>query len=307
MRLIDSQHNGGETDPGRRGDGEALGFSVVIPTFNRPRQLAGCLAALSQQEHPRDRYEVLVVDDGTPPSVGVVGVVDSFRSALNVRIIVQHRAGPAAARNRGARQASLEYLAFTDDDCRPRPGWLKAYSLRFRSTGVRTAGGNTVNAVHRNYLSDASQLLVQYITEYYGRKGEPFFASNNLVVERALFMELGGFDTRFPLAGGEDRDFSHRCTLDGHPPVYVEDALIDHHHALTWRSFMKQHFNYGRGAATFHEIRRQRSGCGHRIEPVKFYADLVRYPHAVPDTVGRPGLVSLSLILAQAANATGYF
>ncbi len=43
-------------------------FSIVIATHNRPRQLAECLAALASLDYPRDRFEVIVVDDGSPTS-----------------------------------------------------------------------------------------------------------------------------------------------------------------------------------------------------------------------------------------------
>jgi len=61
--------------------------------------------------------DVVIVDDDSPTAP--VEIVDSFHNQINVRLVVQTRAGPAAARNTGAANATGEFLAFTDDDCAP--------------------------------------------------------------------------------------------------------------------------------------------------------------------------------------------
>src|SRR5512137_1175434 len=96
--------------------------SVVIPTFRRPAALRRCVEALARLDYPRDRLEVLIVDDGG----GGVSNLDlgELPRDLQVRVVEQENRGPASARNRGAREAEGELLAFTDDDCRPRPSWL---------------------------------------------------------------------------------------------------------------------------------------------------------------------------------------
>jgi len=58
-------------------------FSIIVPTYNRPRQLADCLAALARLDYARDRFEVVVVDDGS--STPLEGVTAGFRPALLVR------------------------------------------------------------------------------------------------------------------------------------------------------------------------------------------------------------------------------
>jgi len=110
-------------------------FSVIVPTYERAGQLSVCLHALACQSYPRDHFEVLVVNDGSeaPPEA----VVDCFRDKIDVTLLTQPHAGPAAARNNGAERARGEFLAFTDDDCRPAPNWLKALAGRFDTTSTR--------------------------------------------------------------------------------------------------------------------------------------------------------------------------
>ena len=93
-------------------------FSVVVPTYERPARLAACLRSLARLGYPRERFEVLIVDDASarPP----LEAIEQFRDALDLKLLEQTKnAGPAAARNLGARHASGEFLAFTDDDCEP--------------------------------------------------------------------------------------------------------------------------------------------------------------------------------------------
>src|ERR1041384_7781769 len=97
-------------------------FSVVIPTYNNPQQLADCLQSLAEMKYSSDHFEVVVVDDGS--NVSPEPVVNSFLNRLHVTLVTQKNAGPAAARNAGAQVARGKFLAFTDDDCRVSPDWL---------------------------------------------------------------------------------------------------------------------------------------------------------------------------------------
>ncbi len=268
-------------------------FSVIVPTHNRPRQLRDCLTALAQQEFPRDQYEVIVVDDGSEPPVEVPDGVTLLR---------QPNAGPAAARNAGARAARGEWLAFTDDDCAPSPGWLAALAAEARCM----AGGRTVNALRENCYAEASQLLIEYLYGYYNADPQQarFLTSNNFALPAAEFRALGGFDTALRRAAGEDRDLCDRWLAAGHAMIYVPGALVEHAHELTLRGFWRQHFQYGRAAFYFHQQRARRGAGRMRMEPVGFYLRLLRYPFGrAPESFRQAALLALS----QAANALGYF
>src|SRR5271170_7752963 len=104
-------------------------FSIVVPTYNRPRQLAACLAALARLDYPRDRFHVVVVDDGSASPMDTV--IAAFRDRLDIECHRQANSGPGPARNRGARSAKGRILAFTDDDCAPHSDWLKTLAARY--------------------------------------------------------------------------------------------------------------------------------------------------------------------------------
>jgi GT2 family glycosyltransferase len=280
-------------------------FSVIIPSRDRPVRLAHCLTAVATLDYPRDRFEVIVVNDGgeTPEKV-----VDVFRERFEVKLITQSHAGPATARNTGAARASGPFLAFTDDDSGPASDWLQALSVRFAQKPDSIIGGRIINGLPQNPYSTASQLLIDYLYAYFHAASSPlsFFTSNNLAVRTEQFRKVGGFDGSFPGAAGEDRELCDRCQHHGIGMIYAPEAIVYHMHELTLRSFWRQHFSYGRGASRFHSIRAaRRQLTGVRLEPARFYLNLIRYP--VMAAQRRRTLLSLLLVVSQAANAAGFF
>ena len=115
--------------------------SVVVPTHERPAFLRTCLDCLARLDYPRERFEVVVVDDG-----GRTPLVGEFRELLEIVAVSRSRGEPAAARNTGAERARGALLAFTDDDCRPGPEWLRRLAERFTREPERAIGGRVVNA-----------------------------------------------------------------------------------------------------------------------------------------------------------------
>lgn len=282
-------------------------FSVIVPTYQRAASLARCLDALGAQTLERDRFEVIVVDDGSaePPRAAI----ERARSggALDVRLIEQANAGPAAARNAGANAARGAYVVFTDDDCRPDAGWLgalEAMAARHPGCGV---GGRVVNALGDGLYSTASQLLIEFLYEYYNvdETGGRFFITSNLAMPTRTFRQIGGFDTSFPLAAGEDRDLCDRWREAGLRMVYCDEAIVHHAHALSIRSFCRQHFNYGRGAFHLHRARARRGEGPLRVEPANFYTRLVGFPLGRVEGVRAVALSAL-MALSQAVYVSGY-
>ena len=281
-------------------------FSVVIPTYARARQLTACLQSLVRLDYACDRFEVIVVDDGS--ETPAEAVVAAFRDRINVTLLTQRHAGPAMARNTGAARARGEFLAFTDDDCAPAPEWLQALAECFAATPDRLIGGRTLNALPHNPYSTASQLLIAYLYTYYNACPDQarFFASNNLALPARRFQALGGFDTTYTRTAAEDRELCDRWLQHGYRMTYAPEALVYHAHALTFRGFWRQHFNYGRGAFRFREARAYRGQQRMRIEPLSFYVDLLRYPFS--RARGRRALLLAGLLLlSQVAHAAGFF
>ncbi|MBW4517920.1 MAG: glycosyltransferase family 2 protein [Timaviella obliquedivisa GSE-PSE-MK23-08B] len=281
-------------------------FSIVIPTYNRPERLTTCLQSIAQLNYPCDRFEVIVVDDGSEAPLS--STVSEFEPQIQITLIRQTNAGPASARNTGANHAAGRFLVFTDDDCCVAPNYLEALEQYFTSAPDRLVGGQTLNALPDNLFSTASQTLINYLYCYYNAKsdGAFFFASNNFAMPTEQFRSLGGFSTAFSLAAGEDREFCDRWLHHGYQMSYAPEVKIYHAHKLTLRSFWRQHFNYGRGAFCFHQVRADRLQTGIKVEPFSFYSKLFSYPFAVALPDQAVSLVML-LFVSQVANVAGFF
>lgn len=280
-------------------------ISVIIPSYDRNGQLAEALAAFTRQTYPRERFEIIIVNDGHAEPLAPY--LEPYRENLTLKLIRQENAGPAVARNTGAAQAQGDIFAFTDDDCRPDPKWLSDLAAVFYQFPRCAIGGRTVNVLVENHYSTASQLLVSYLYQYFNAKrpGAQFFTTNNLGVPAHLFWQIGGFHPGMPLAAGEDREFCDRWLYHGFEMQYAEQAVVNHAHPLNFVSFLKQHFRYGRGACLFHLIRSQRNEDGIQLEPLSFYIQLLIYPWRIK--IERKRLIlALLLTISQAANAMGF-
>lgn len=273
-------------------DQGAMSWSVIVPTRGRPEQLRRCLHSLARLDWPADGFEVLVVDDG-----GGLPHEAIEAGGPNARLIRQSHAGPAAARNRGAREARNERLAFVDDDCIVTPGWLTGFARALDEHPGAAAGGRVVNGLPGNLFSTATETMIAYM---YEAAHERFVTSNNLAVPRAHYLELGGFDERFPLAAAEDRDFSQRWLASGAEIVAADDAVVEHAHELSLRGFIRQHFAYGRGAYIY----RSGSELGRRRSSPAFYRDLVTEP--LRSKSPRALRLSAALAVSQLATFAGY-
>ena len=283
---------------------ETPAVSIVIPTFARPASLRRCLDGIARVDHATFSFEVIVADDGGPEPLDAL--VAAYADALDIRLIRQSRAGPAAARNAGVAVARGRLLAFVDDDCVPAPDWLGAFVRESERDDRRLLGGRVENALPGNPYSTASEQITQFVYEYNrgAQAREPFFTTNNMALAADLFRAVGGFATSIPSATAEDKEFCDRWRAHGLTLAHVPAAVVRHAHELTFARFVRQHFEYGRGILTYRMIRRRRSASRLVPEPLRFYTGLILSPMRQPPSVGRWRLVAL-LIAAQLATVCG--
>src|SRR6266852_6794225 len=140
-------------------------FSIIVPTYRRPKQLATCLESIAQLEYPHELYEVLVVDDGSssPPR----DIIRAFGGKFPASLLTPKHGGPAAARNAGAANAKGKFLAFTDDDCAPAPDWLQALATRLAVSPDCMIGGHIINSLFNNPCAVATQMMIDYLYGYF--------------------------------------------------------------------------------------------------------------------------------------------
>jgi glycosyltransferase involved in cell wall biosynthesis len=193
-------------------------------------------------------FEVIVVDDGGPEPLDTL--IESYADGLDIRLIRQLRAGPAAARNAGAALARGMFLAFIYDDCTPAPDWLSAL-VRARTDDRRLLGGRVENALIENPYSTASEHISGFVYEYNCTAGaravlhdEQHRARGRLVSCRRRIRDVHS-----------QRDCRGQGVLQSRvahdSPSRTSRPWSSITHELTFARFLRQHFSYGRGILTF--------------------------------------------------------
>ncbi len=194
-------------------------ISVIIPIRNCEQYLEGLLESLEKQTLIPDRFEVLVVDDGSIDSTGEVLARWCAARPRSRRLLHGPRRGPAAARNVGIAAARGRWVAFTDGDTLPDPTWLEAALDAVKAYNV-TALEGSVEPWPREAISTYTH---QVSTETPGR-----FMTANMIYERALLNRLSGFDERFSQAFLEDSDLAFRALDEGITIPFAPEVRVLH-------------------------------------------------------------------------------
>ena len=270
-------------------------LSVVVPCFEGRRELGLALAALERQSCPTDRFEVVVVDDGSTPPLTV-----AQDTPLAVRVVRQPRRGfgLARARNRGARAAAHGILVFLDADLVAAEDLLAAHVRWHQAVSDALTLGfcayADVDGLHahdvRGYPGRLAGLFAErpcdrpWTERHMARTddltvlrddGFRAVAGNNLGIRRELFEAVGGFDESFDRYGWEDTEFGYRVQNRGALLVPARDAFAWH----------QGRYAPNRNAAKRRDVAAQRARGADRIPHPDFRAPGHGRGHAVPRTV----------------------
>jgi glycosyltransferase involved in cell wall biosynthesis len=202
--------------------------SVVLVTHGRRDLVDRALDALAAQTYPAALTEVLVVDnasdDGTAQDLATRDVT-VLREDAHLPV--------AAARNRAVAKAHGDLVAFTDDDCRPRPTWLEGLVAGLRD-GTALVQGRTT--------ADPDQQLLPLSRTQFGPVESGLYETCNIAYAAGPLAAAGGFDESFadevetvlgPRFGrypfGEDTDLAWRVKRAGGGSRFAATAVVDHH------------------------------------------------------------------------------
>lgn len=185
--------------------------SIIIPVHNGATTLPRCLRALCDTTYPH--RECLVVDDGSTDGSAAIA------REYGVCVISETAApcGPAAARNRGARQARGEILFFLDADVVVQPDTVgrMARVLGQDEQVAACFGSYDTSPAADNFLSQYKNLQHHYVHQQGKAEADTFWAGCG-AIRRAIFLEMGGFDARYRRPSVEDIELGYRLREAGH-------------------------------------------------------------------------------------------
>ncbi len=216
----------------------SIDVSVIIPVFRNWQSLKHCLDSLPRQTYSLEKIEVIVVnnDPGHSYPFGLPGI--------NIRFIKEHRKSSYIARNTGVLASRGQILAFTDADCIPDAGWIKAGVECLQQTDAMLAGGR-VDFIFSKNPSPAELLdAAEHMDNEDTIAKHSCAVTANLFVLRSVFDRAGLFDQK--ARSGGDIEFTQRASSHGCPITYCKDAVV-RHPARSFRESLGKSFRVGKG------------------------------------------------------------
>jgi glycosyltransferase involved in cell wall biosynthesis len=185
----------------------AVSISIIIPALNEERMIGRCLESLAKLAFSRDRFEVLVVDNGSRDKT--LDIAESFQDRLSLRILQKANVRISALRNLGARAAAGDILAFLDADCLAPEDWLD------RILELAPADGAGVLGAHYLLPNDATWVgRTWHRYQEAPKSGEvSHVPAGDLIMRRKDFLRLGGFDES--IQTNEDYELCERARKSG--------------------------------------------------------------------------------------------
>ncbi|HLF17272.1 MAG TPA: glycosyltransferase [Candidatus Omnitrophota bacterium] len=212
--------------------------SIIIPAYNCEKTIAqaveGCLRQTCKG------FEVIVVDDGSTDKT--YEVIAKYPQISYLR---QENAGPASARNAGARLAKGDIIFFTDSDCIPHADWLDKVVIHFEKGDVGAVAGSYGIANPENILARCIHQEIIFRHHRLMPAYPKILGSYNCAVRKNVFENVGGFNARYRQASGEDNDLSYKILKAGHKIYFEPQALVDHHHTSEVFKYLKEQFRHG--------------------------------------------------------------
>ncbi len=249
----------------------ALSVSVVIPAMNEASRISRCLASVLDQDYPRERMEVVVVDNGSTDATA------SVARQFPVRVVEEARQGVAGARNTGIRAARGEIIAFIDADCVAKPDWLrellsvsddKTIGCFVGDILPMQGGGLISDYIHHRRLISQEVLLSSF---------PPVAAGANIAYRKSVFEAIGYYDEKF--TEGEDGDLFWRFVKSKKLQYrFQRQAVVFHPHPSSLSVLLRRTWLEGRGLARFR--------LKHRDDMPKHITSFSRYAIVLITTLG---------------------
>jgi len=231
-------------------------ITVVISVYNAQDTIFLCLESLAQQEVMP--YEVICVNNNSSDkSLEIIKqCIEKFRY-LTIKVINEHKIGPAAARNKGIGIARGELIAFMDADCLAKKDWVKNIYIVFKNDPLLDGVGGVEGGLFSGQLSvigkflsafwlaPSGQLRRSIISDKMAWLRNNYIATFNCVYTKQFLTENKSFDESF-YPTGEDFDLWMRALDRKAKIVSWESSLVVLHlQSISLRKMLRKSFIYG--------------------------------------------------------------
>ncbi len=222
--------------------------SVLVPVRNEARYIERCLRSLAEQDYPRDRFEVLVIDGRSDDATRELVSHFAAESTLDVRLLDNPRRKTAAGLNRGLDEARGEVIVRVDGHATVAEDYLSRGVFALFDTGADCVGG-VIEAVGDTRMGQAIAIAM---SSRFGVGGVAFRVGGEGPVEtvafgayrRDVFDRIGRFTE--DIDKGEDDEFNYRLCDAGGRILLVPEMRAQYTVRGSLRGLARQYFGYGR-------------------------------------------------------------
>lgn len=219
-------------------------FSIIVPVYNRPKEVQELLESLSQQTSKN--FEAVIVEDGS--TVKCDNIVEEYKDKIQIKYFFKPNSGRSLTRNYGMERAAGDYLVFFDSDCIIPPQYFETVTRELESNYTDCYGGP--DRAHESFTTlqkAISHSMTSFLTTggiRGGKKGLEKFTPRtfNMGFSKEVYQRVGGFKDMF----GEDIDLSLRIREAGFTTRLLTDAYVYHKRRVSLKSFFRQVNTFGR-------------------------------------------------------------
>lgn len=241
------------------GTGYASVFiSVIVAARNEEKSLPGLLKRLGAQTYAQNKFEVIVVDDGSTD--GTASVAGS--AGGNVRLHSLNGGSKKMAISKGVELASGDLIVTTDADCLPPPSWLATIADFYEETGAAFIAAPVAYLPQKNllhYFQALDFLTLQGITAASVSSGFHSMCNGaNLAYKRTAFFDVNGFTGIDQVASGDDMLLMHKIRKsfpEGVKYMLSGDAVIETSPMHTWKDFFWQRMRWASKSSHYGDSR----------------------------------------------------
>lgn len=223
-------------------------FSLIVPVYNRPDEIADLLESLSLQTD--SDFELIIVEDGS--SIPCRAQVEAYSSKFPIQYFYKENEGRSIARNFGMGKARGSFFVFVDSDCILPPDYFSRLRSGLVKTGADCFGGP--DAAHSSFTDTQKAInfaMTSFLTTGGIRGGkiqmEKFVPRTfNMGFSSEVFDKVGGFREMF----SEDIDMSTRIRKAGFLPQLFRDVKVYHKRRGNLAKFWRQVHVFGMSRIT---------------------------------------------------------
>ncbi len=223
-------------------------FSIIVPVYNRPDEIADLLASLAVQTDKG--FETVIVEDGS--TVDCRTQCDTYKDQAKVKYYYKDNEGRSIARNYGIVRADGDFFIFVDSDCILPPDYIEKLRKSLAANPADCFGGP--DAAHESFTDKQKAInysMTSFLTTGGIRGGkvsmEKFTPRTfNMGYSREVYDKVGGFREMF----SEDIDMSTRIRLAGFRILLFPDVAVFHKRRVDFRKFWKQVHVFGMSRIT---------------------------------------------------------